>query len=38
MRVEGIASSSVNVILQDVVAGHRPVFHTLAQFKEAMVQ
>ena len=38
MRVEGAASSWVNAILQDVVAGRRPVFHTWAQFTEAMVQ
>ena len=38
MRVEGVASSWVNVVLQDMSAGHRPVFRTWAQFKEAMVQ
>ena len=37
MRVEGVASSWVNVVLQDMSAGHRPVFRTWAQFKEAMV-
>ena len=37
MRVEGAASSWVNAVLQDVSAGHRPVFCTWAQFKEAMV-
>ena len=38
MRVEGAASSCVNVVLQDISAGRRPVFRTWAQFKEAMVQ
>ena len=38
MRVEGIASSWVNAVLQDISAAHRPVFRTWAQFKEAMVQ
>ena len=38
MRVEGAASSQVNAVLQDIFAGHRPVFRTWAQFKEAMVQ
>ena len=38
MRVEGAASSWVNVVLQDISAGRRPVFCTWAQFKEAMVQ
>ena len=38
MRVEGAASSWVNAVLQDISAGRRPVFHTWAQFKEAMVQ
>ena len=28
----------VNAIVQDVAAGHKPVFHTWAQSKEAMVQ
>ena len=37
MRVEGAASSWVNVVLQDAVAGCMPVFCTWAQFKEAMV-
>ena len=37
MRVEGAASSWVNAVLQDISAGRRPVFHTWAQFKEAMV-
>ena len=37
MWVEGAASSWVNVVLQDVVAGHRPVFCTWAQFRDAMV-
>ena len=38
MRVEGAASSWVNAVLQDISAGRRPVFHTWARFKEAMVQ
>ena len=38
IRVEGAASSWVNAVLQDVAVGHRPVFRTWAQFKEAMVQ
>ena len=37
MRVEGATSSWVNAIVQDVVAGHRPVLHTWTQPKEAMV-
>ena len=37
MRVEGAASSWVNGVLQDVSAGHRPVFRTWAQFRDAMV-
>ena len=37
MRVEGAASSYVNAVLQDVVVGHRPVFCTWAQFRDAMV-
>ena len=37
IRVEGASSSWVNVVLQDVVARRRPIFHTWAQFKEAMV-
>ena len=38
MRVEGVASSWVNAVPEDVAAGCRPVFHTWAQFKKAMVQ
>ena len=38
MRVEGIASSWVNAVLQDVAVGRKPVFCTWAQFREAMVQ
>ena len=38
MWVEGVASSWVNAVLQDVVAGCKPVFCTWAQFKNAMVQ
>ena len=38
MRVEGIASSWVNVVLQDVAEGHRPMFRTWDQFKDSMVQ
>ena len=37
MRVEGTASSWVNVVLRDLAARHRAVFHIWAQFKEAMV-
>ena len=37
MRVEGAVSNWVNVALQDVVEDHRPVFHTWAQFRDAMV-
>ena len=37
MQVEGVASSWVNVVLQDISAGYRPVFCAWAQFKEAMV-
>ena len=38
MRVEGAASSWVNVVLQEISEGHRPVFRTWAQFRDAMVQ
>ena len=38
LRVEGAASSWVNVTLQDVAECHRPVFYTWGQFKDAMVQ
>ena len=38
MWVEGAASSRVNAVLQDVAAGHRPVFYTWVQFMDAMVQ
>ena len=38
MRVEGAASSWVNAVLQDISEGRRPVFHTWAQFRDAMVQ
>ena len=38
MRVEGAASSWVNVVLQDISVGRRLVFRTWAQFKETMVQ
>ena len=38
MRVEGAASSWVNAVLQDISEGHRPVFSTWAQFRDAMVQ
>ena len=38
MRVEGAVSSWVNVVLQDVVEGHRPAFRTWAQFRDMMVQ
>ena len=38
MRVEGAASSWVNAVLQEISEGRRPVFHTWAQFRDAMVQ
>ena len=38
MRVEGATISWVNAVLQDISAGRKPVFHTWAQFKEAMVE
>ena len=38
MRVEGAARSWVNAVLQDISKGHRPVFRTWAQFRDAMVQ
>ena len=38
MRVEGATSSWVNVVLQDISKGRRPVFHTWAQFRDAIVQ
>ena len=38
MRVEGAASSWVNAVLQDISKGHRPIFHTWAQFRDTMVQ
>ena len=38
MRVEGAASSSVNAVLQEISEGRRPVFHSWAQFRDAMVQ
>ena len=38
MWVESAASSWVNAVLQDVVAGRKPVFHIWAQFRDAMVQ
>ena len=38
MRVEGAASSWVNAALQVVAKGRKPVFHTWAQFRDAMVQ
>ena len=37
MRVEGVPSSWVNVVLQDMSEGRRPVFRTWAQFRDAMV-
>ena len=37
MRVEGATSTWVNAVLQDVVVGRKPMFHTWTQFKEAMV-
>ena len=38
MRVEGAASSWVNVVLQDISEGQSPVFCTWAQFRDGMVQ
>ena len=38
MRVEGAASSWVNAVLQEISEGHRLVFRTWAQFRDAMVQ
>ena len=38
MRVEGAASSWVNAVLQEISEGHRPVFRTWAQFRDAIVQ
>ena len=38
MRVEGVASSWVNAVLQEISEGRRPVFRTWAQFRDAMVQ
>ena len=32
MRVEGVASSWVNAVLQDVAIGRKPIFGTWAQF------
>ena len=37
MRVEGAASSWVNAVLRDISEGRRLVFHTWAQFRDAMV-
>ena len=37
MRVDGAVSSWMNVALQDVAEGHKPVFRTWAQFKKTMV-
>ena len=37
MWVGGATSSWVNAVLQDVATGHGLVFHTWAQFKDAMV-
>ena len=34
MKVEGTTSSWVNVTLQNVVAGHKLVFHTWANLKK----
>ena len=38
MRVEGATSSWVNAVLQEISKGHRPVFCTWVQFRDAMVQ
>ena len=37
MRVEGAASSWVNVVLQNVAVGHRPAFLTWRPFMQAMI-
>ena len=37
IRVEGIASSWVSAVLQEISEGCRPVFHMWAQFRDAMV-
>ena len=37
MRVEGAVSSWVNAVLQDAAASHKLVFHTWAQFRDAMM-
>ena len=38
IRVEGTVSNWMNVVLQDVAIGHKPMFHMWDQFKESMVQ
>ena len=38
MRLECATSNWVNVVLQDIVASHKPVFLTWAQCKEVIVQ
>ena len=38
MRVEGAVSFWVNAVLQEISKGHRPIFRTWAQFRDAMVQ
>ena len=37
MLVEGVGSSWVNAVLQDVATGHKPLFRTWVQFEEALV-
>ena len=38
MWVEGVVSSWVNAVLQDVAVGHQLMFRTWAQFRDVMVQ
>ena len=38
MRVEGVANSWVNAVLQDVTAGRRAAFLTCRTFTQAMIQ
>ena len=37
VRVEGAASAWVNAVLHDISEGLKSVFHTWAQFRDAMV-
>ena len=36
--VEGAVSSCMKVVLHDVIVGRKPVFHTWARLRDAMVQ